>query len=237
MPEHLSIPPIKIPETPPPRENTSSEAPADNSDDLPLYSSKKGVNKPEKINKATARKRNIYQKKWNETVEKLQKNICPQCGKQRNKLLIQETYLDYILNEDIIHEEDLIEEVKIIACKRCWEHIRHAQDEAVIQHKDLELKMKNKDIKILRLKLDFYSDSEGDITESECESDNETCENCEKREDSSPDDEYPENYQRGRSPTVKQTESSNADPEDERNPANESKVFNFRNLKVNLKKK
>jgi hypothetical protein len=100
-------------------------------------------------------KQRLRQKRWNETVEKLRKNICPQCDKIRSKLDMYPTELDSNFDDSF--------EVQIIMCNKCLADVKNAQNDSVIQYKDMELEMKDKDIKILKLKLDFYSDSDGDV--------------------------------------------------------------------------
>jgi len=197
--------------------------------------------KTSRINSKKTTKK-MYQKKWNETVENLRKNVCPQCGKQRNKLIMQETYLDYILDEDTLREEDLQGDVSVIACKRCWEAIRHTQDVAQLEHKDTDIKLRDKDIKILRLKLDFYSDSEGDVYSDEYESDSECSEREESSSDEDDEEERTDGKDRGRSLNKKQlNHSCAAEPANaaaqETQKEKEERVFNFKNLKLNLKKK
>jgi hypothetical protein len=198
-------------------------------------------NTKNKKKKSKATKNKMYQKKWNETIENLRKNVCPQCGKQRNKLVMQETYLDYILDDDTLVEEGLQGDVSIIACKKCWEAIRHTQDTAQLEHKDVDIKMRDKDIKILRLKLDFYSDSEGDVYSEDESEDSE-------REESSSDDEDSEERtdgkERGRTLDKKQLNHSDEteaetkkETKNETQKEKEDRVFNFKNLKLNLKKK
>lgn len=158
----------------------------------------------------------------------LKQNICPQCQKKRDKLAIRSTYLDYI-----IEESDEVKDIVFIACNKCWENVKSEHNQAIIQHKDLEIKLKNKDIKILRLKLDMYSDSEGDVN---CSSDEESHSECDSDSEIDHDSSHDSNSEcENAIKSIKKGKKEDA-PTSAKNDANSQKVFTFKNLKVSTKR-
>jgi len=149
-------------------------------------------------------KRKLNQNRWNKIVANLKNNICPQCEKRREKLDMHKTYIDCAIDDERAYD------VQIIMCNKCLRNIRDAQNDAIIEFKDLEIKMQKKDIKILKLKLDLYSDSDGDESASEVDSDYES-------------DIDPDLYDDKDCQNEKETSRE------------EDKVFNFKNLKVKTK--
>lgn len=244
----------------PSKETTPVEAPKD-----PAPNTEKLCNPYSEKRLSKKQRRQAHQKKWNETLDKLKKNVCPQCNKPRPKLEMRETYLDYILEAS-----DEIKDIRFIACNKCWERVKGDQNEAIIQHKNMEIKLKDKDIKILRLKLDFYSDSEGDVEytdseeeseesqydESDEDSDESSCPELEDTSDTYNDThETAQNDQNNRNNNNAKNNKNNnnaknnkkdnkkddkknskKDNKKDQNDANNDKVFTFKNLKVNTKK-
>lgn len=151
--------------------------------------------------------------KWTKTLDKLKNSICPQCF-MKKPLTMSKTFLEFSLREKGVDTD-----VNIIACNDCMYLIKIAHKDAELEHKNTQILIQEKTNRILKLKLEFYSDEDTDDDDNE-DDDNE--------DDDNEDDDNEDNDN--------EDDDNNTTPKNEKKEQKESKVFDFKTLKIKTKR-